>query len=622
MRWLGLYLWCNAQVIGFQKAYGGSLAETAIWSIATGEETFYLAGHTRSQDGDLSYRKNYDSDLWLLKLDSRGRPIWSKAYGGSFTEELAGGVLMPDKGVVLLGYTESPQYTQGKRDALALRVDPLGEVMWLRTYGGEGNDLLAGGCLAPNGDLWLVGQTGSQTGLISHNEGGIDAWLLCVDPQGNPRFSYTFGGPGNDYFRAIVPFTGGNFLIVGATDSPSGDVLISKGKTDIWVLVVDSLGNPKKIKNLGGESYEEPHAVMYAEGLWWIGATSFSKGGDRKTPTWGMGDIWVFALDADLEIVAQYAYGGSADEGVNHILIQDSFLYVAGMTRSRDGQIDTLKGLYDGWLLIQNLRDSHFVSWVGGGKENDAFVGIFPRGRYRVLGLGHSASTDGDLFHVPKQGSLDFWAIEVRWDTGQVASTTSRVRGYVRDPEKKPLSARLFVYRRDSLVDTLQADERGFYEVSLEGDGPWYIAAQVTGYFFFYGPLRDCPGSECRQDITLQPIQMGQVKQMWYVHFDKGRANLLPASYPQLEALRSFLVSNPRVRIQLAGHTDGTSRIESEVQLSRRRAEAVKNYLVARGISASRIHTVGYGKARPIADNATPEGQRKNRRVEFRVLGL
>jgi len=121
-------------------------------------------------------------------------------------------------------------------------------------------------------------------------------------------------------------------------------------------------------------------------------------------------------------------------------------------------------------------------------------------------------------------------------------------------------------------------------------------------------------------DVRLEALKPGLRMPLFYVHFDKGSAKLLPESYGQLEELARFLRANPRLRIELAGHTDGTSLPESEMQLSRQRALAVRDYLVAQGLAKDRFTTVGYGKQRPIADNATPEGQRRNRRVEFRIL--
>ena len=73
-------------------------------------------------------------------------------------------------------------------------------------------------------------------------------------------------------------------------------------------------------------------------------------------------------------------------------------------------------------------------------------------------------------------------------------------------------------------------------------------------------------------------------------------------------------------KIELAGHTDSDGSAESNLKLSQDRAAAVKAYLVSKGISASRIQTVGYGESRPVAQNSSEAGRAKNRRTEVRVI--
>lgn len=76
----------------------------------------------------------------------------------------------------------------------------------------------------------------------------------------------------------------------------------------------------------------------------------------------------------------------------------------------------------------------------------------------------------------------------------------------------------------------------------------------------------------------------------------------------------------PALRVEISGHTSNEGKREFNMKLSRKRAEAVKDYLVSAGIDESRIGTIGYGPDKPIADNDTKEGQEKNRRIEFRLL--
>jgi outer membrane protein OmpA-like peptidoglycan-associated protein len=72
--------------------------------------------------------------------------------------------------------------------------------------------------------------------------------------------------------------------------------------------------------------------------------------------------------------------------------------------------------------------------------------------------------------------------------------------------------------------------------------------------------------------------------------------------------------------VQLSGHTDNTGKPESNMTLSKNRTQAVKDYLISRGVEEYRIRTEWFGQERPVADNKTPAGRQKNRRVEMKIV--
>jgi outer membrane protein OmpA-like peptidoglycan-associated protein len=105
------------------------------------------------------------------------------------------------------------------------------------------------------------------------------------------------------------------------------------------------------------------------------------------------------------------------------------------------------------------------------------------------------------------------------------------------------------------------------------------------------------------------------------IHFEFNRAAIRPISYPILDDVTSLLQRNPQIRkIRVEGHTDGIGGDAYNQKLSEARANAVRNYLVQKGIEPDRLEAVGYGKTRPIADNATVIGRARNRRTEFTVI--
>ena len=101
--------------------------------------------------------------------------------------------------------------------------------------------------------------------------------------------------------------------------------------------------------------------------------------------------------------------------------------------------------------------------------------------------------------------------------------------------------------------------------------------------------------------------------------FDINSSTVHPGAYADLDRLAQILVQYPATRIRIEGHTDSTGPEAYNMELSRRRAEAVKNLLVSRGVSPERIRTIGYGESMPRAGNDTAYGRQLNRRVEIRI---
>ena len=106
------------------------------------------------------------------------------------------------------------------------------------------------------------------------------------------------------------------------------------------------------------------------------------------------------------------------------------------------------------------------------------------------------------------------------------------------------------------------------------------------------------------------------------IEFDSGSANIRASSQGLLDAIAQRIASLDNKHVEVIGHTDNLGNPNNNLILSRARAEAVKAYLVQKGIAAARIATNGLGDAQPVADNETPEGRTRNRRIEFRIVNL
>lgn len=104
------------------------------------------------------------------------------------------------------------------------------------------------------------------------------------------------------------------------------------------------------------------------------------------------------------------------------------------------------------------------------------------------------------------------------------------------------------------------------------------------------------------------------------LEFESGKAIIKKNSYPSLDELASLLIERPQWKVQLSGHTDNTGNPESNMALSRNRSQAVKDYLIMKGVEEYRIRTEWFGQELPVADNKTAAGRQKNRRVEMKIV--
>ena len=121
--------------------------------------------------------------------------------------------------------------------------------------------------------------------------------------------------------------------------------------------------------------------------------------------------------------------------------------------------------------------------------------------------------------------------------------------------------------------------------------------------------------------VEVQKTQDNRLKVMipGDISFDPGRADIKPNFRPVLDQFAQSLVQNPATVVQIVGHTDATGNDAANLQLSRDRANATRDYLASRGVAMNRMATDGRGEREPVATNETEAGRARNRRVEIFV---
>ncbi|MBX2901283.1 MAG: OmpA family protein [Cyclobacteriaceae bacterium] len=179
-------------------------------------------------------------------------------------------------------------------------------------------------------------------------------------------------------------------------------------------------------------------------------------------------------------------------------------------------------------------------------------------------------------------------------------------------------------YKPDRSVKYNLPVTTGKYQQNIAGLGWYLFTASAEGYLNATDSVR-VESEEVTpviKNLFLAPIEVGLTVRLKNIYFDFDRTTLKSESFVELNKVVDFLKQNPRVSIEIAGHTDSKGSDTYNETLSQGRSQAVVDYLISQGIEAARLQAHGYGEAKPIDTNDTEAGRANNRRVEFTVLKI
>lgn len=222
------------------------------------------------------------------------------------------------------------------------------------------------------------------------------------------------------------------------------------------------------------------------------------------------------------------------------------------------------------------------------------------------------------------RGGLDLYSFQLRDDIK--ALRTLWVKGRVFDKKTNaglPSTVELTDINSRKLISKLQTDEEGNYLITLPEGKDYAFNVNRKGYLFYsdnFSLIQNNIDSFFTVDIPLQPIEAGAAIVLRNIFFDVNKSQLKPASLSELDKVAMLMNDNPRLSIQIAGHTDNVGKDADNLTLSLNRAKSVIAYLVGKGIASSRLTGKGFGATRPIAKNESEEGRSLNRRTELNVI--
>jgi outer membrane protein OmpA-like peptidoglycan-associated protein len=211
--------------------------------------------------------------------------------------------------------------------------------------------------------------------------------------------------------------------------------------------------------------------------------------------------------------------------------------------------------------------------------------------------------------------------LEVKRDASAGKNKQVVVRGKVTNSKTGSGVPAELSFKSDSLY-TAKASADGVFQLTIPATKVYNIEVKL-GNFVNLSERLDIHTLELmtlEMNFKLQPIEVGAVVNLKNILFYMGTTSLLEESYPELNVIVDFLKSNPKVEIELNGHTDNRGDPKKNLVLSQQRVEKIKSYLVSKGISSRRIKGKGFGGTKPVATNDSEEARKLNRRVEFVIV--
>jgi hypothetical protein len=333
---------------------------------------------------------------------------WEISLGGSLEEEVFAVQQTADNGFIVAGSTFSSDgditINQGNWDYWIVKLSPLGSIEWQKTYGGSDQDRAYDVKQTLDGGFIVVGDSRSNDGDVSVNNGNHDFWILKLDQFGSIIWEKSFGQINQDNARSVQQTSDGGFIIAGH----KWDLNIQQ--LDLWIIKLNNSGILQWQQSFGGfEMDRSPNIIETSDGGYFVNATSDSDD-QNVSGSNGQDDYYVLKLNSFGAVEWQNCYGGSGNERNNNpttpIQTIDGGYIIGGYSGSSDGDVTENKGYFDAWIL--KLSSAGNIEWQKsvGSIGDDSYASIIENGN-NLLMAGSSALVDGDVTH--NNGGFDYW---------------------------------------------------------------------------------------------------------------------------------------------------------------------------------------------------------------------
>ncbi len=484
---------------------------------------------------------------YVVKLNSDGNFIWAKSFGGN------GGTLAVSVGLDSAGnsyvtgrFTGTTDFDPGAgtvnltataEDVFILKLDPDGDFVWAKSFGGNGNDWGTQLTIADNGTSFISGlfyetvdfDPGAGTTSLT-SAGGSDIYVASFDPSGNFLWVKIMGGDSTDSAQAIYRTTNGEIYLTGYysntadMDPGAGTVnLISAGGYEIFLVSLDLDGDFVWAKSMGGAGYDTGYGIaedangnIYTTG-YYSGTADFGLGEEEHLLTSGYAGIFInkFSTTGDF-VWAKSIVGDGAGSGYSLAIDSGGYIYSTGYyngTVDFDPGVDefnlTAAGADDGYISVLDSDGNYLWASSIGGEEYDGGNGIirgtegglYMTGFYGGIvdfepgtGVFEVISSGGDDVYVYKliDGALPADYPDLGPATADnITATTATLHGNITSTGGLDVFERGFEYGLDNsygniVVETDGPYDTGEFTTELQG-----LDCNTTYYFMSYAENSD-----------------------------------------------------------------------------------------------------------------------------------
>lgn len=219
------------------KLYGGTGQDYGFKVEQTQDGGYIIGGFTSSNDNDVSGNHG-DLDAWALKIDGNDNPgiQWQTCVGSSAAERIYDIIQHSNGNYIMVGYQDNSPIIE----AYIASLQPDGTFLNSSTYGGSGNEAFYAVDEIANGDYIALGDTSSNDGDVSGNNGSNDIWATGFSPTGTFLWQDCLGGSAQQFGQSIIATSDGGAALCGFSIGAGGDVGGNNGSSDFWIVKLEN----------------------------------------------------------------------------------------------------------------------------------------------------------------------------------------------------------------------------------------------------------------------------------------------------------------------------------------------------------------------------------------------